>query len=383
MDQLDAPVGRRRRLAATAGLVWRRLRGGELTAARAAWSIAVGVGVGVTPLWGLHLPIVLALCLPLRLDFALAYLAANVSVPPIAPFISLAELQIGSLVLTGRGLAAPGAGMAASALGALAREGLVGTAILSPSAAAASGLLTWFVARAASRATRGGSDDFAKAAARVAARYREAGDRGAYHYVKAKLALDPVARRMFDVARESPLGDTVDLGCGRGQLGVLLVQEHLAGRVTGIDADERKIAVATRAARGLDASFRVADVRGSVPERCDTALLIDVLHYLRDEDQIALLRDAARASSRLVLVRDIDPDAGLRSGVTRLQELLARLCGVNRASRTNARPIARVKQELEAEGFVVDQADCSQGTPFSNVLLVARRRQTDSALEAV
>ncbi|MGH7328291.1 MAG: hypothetical protein ACREJX_08065, partial [Polyangiaceae bacterium] len=47
---------------------WRRLRGGELTPARAAFSIGVGLAIGVTPLYGFHLPLVLAICLPLGLD---------------------------------------------------------------------------------------------------------------------------------------------------------------------------------------------------------------------------------------------------------------------------------------------------------------------------
>jgi uncharacterized protein (DUF2062 family) len=47
---------------------WERLRGGELTPARAFWSVAVGLFVGVQPTPGLHLPVVLAVGVPLRLD---------------------------------------------------------------------------------------------------------------------------------------------------------------------------------------------------------------------------------------------------------------------------------------------------------------------------
>jgi len=81
---------------------WERLRGGELTPARAFWSVAVGLFVGVQPTPGLHLPVVLAVCVPLRLDAALSYCATNVSIPPIAPFLWLAAIQIGERILTGR-----------------------------------------------------------------------------------------------------------------------------------------------------------------------------------------------------------------------------------------------------------------------------------------
>lgn len=80
---------------------WRRLRGGELTPARAALSVAVGIAIGVTPLWGLHWLLVLGICLPLRLDAGVAYLASNVSLPFIAPFITSTEIAVGAKVLTG------------------------------------------------------------------------------------------------------------------------------------------------------------------------------------------------------------------------------------------------------------------------------------------
>jgi uncharacterized protein (DUF2062 family) len=80
---------------------WKRLRGGDLTPARAFWSVALGLFVGVQPTPGLHLLVVLAVCIPLRLDGALGYLATNISIPPVAPFLWLAALQIGERILTG------------------------------------------------------------------------------------------------------------------------------------------------------------------------------------------------------------------------------------------------------------------------------------------
>ena len=78
---------------------WRRLRGGELTPGRAAASVAIGIAVGVTPLWGVHWALVLAICLPLRLDAGVAYLASNVSLPFFAPFITFAEIAVDARVL--------------------------------------------------------------------------------------------------------------------------------------------------------------------------------------------------------------------------------------------------------------------------------------------
>jgi uncharacterized protein (DUF2062 family) len=80
---------------------WQRLRGGELTPMRAALSVGIGIAIGVMPLWGLHWLLVLAICLPLRLDAGVAYLAANVSLPFIAPFITTSEIAIGARLLEG------------------------------------------------------------------------------------------------------------------------------------------------------------------------------------------------------------------------------------------------------------------------------------------
>jgi uncharacterized protein (DUF2062 family) len=126
---------------------WRRLRGGELTPRRAALSVAVGLFIGMTPAFGLHWLLVIAVCVPLRLDTGVAYLAANISLPFIAPFITFAELEAGALVLHGRFLSMAPADVKTLALGTLVAELVVGTLIVAPSGGALGGALTYaFVA---------------------------------------------------------------------------------------------------------------------------------------------------------------------------------------------------------------------------------------------
>ena len=102
-------------------------------------------------------------------------------------------------------------------------------------------------------------------------------------------------------------------------------------------------------------------------------LVVDVLHYLSDEEQEAALLALARAARRLVIVREIDPDRGWRSGLTRLQEAITTALRYNRGARVNARPIVALTRVLEAGGFTVEVSPCWGTTPFSNMLLVARR----------
>jgi hypothetical protein len=60
--------------------------------------------------------------------------------------------------------------------------------------------------------------------------------------------------------------------------------------------------------------------------------------------------------------------------VTELQERVTTRLGFNRGARVNVRPIAALTKVLEAEGFECEVTPCWGGTPFANVLIVARRR---------
>ncbi len=96
--QSKAPKGLRAGISALIA----RLRGGELTRARLVGSVALGMFIGCTPLYGFHIWLVLAAAAPLRLDALVAYLASNVSIPPMIPFLLFAEAQVGTFLLEGR-----------------------------------------------------------------------------------------------------------------------------------------------------------------------------------------------------------------------------------------------------------------------------------------
>lgn len=371
-DVNEADVGApclRARLAAA----WRRLRGGELTATRAALSVAVGLAIGVTPLWGLHMILVLAVCLPLKLDAPVAYLAANISIPPLAPLLTMAELELGSLVLTGHALPTSVARLQASGPALFLKEIVAGTLVFSPAMALVGGALT-FASVSLARGRGWGADPFEEAADRVAARYASRANRPAYYYVRGKLVGDPVARQVSELGAREPLGEVLDAGCGRGQLGVLLLEQKVATHVLGFDWDAAKVRAATAASEGLSASYRTHNLTQPLDAEADTVLLVDVLHYLSDEEQDAVIERAAKAARRLVVVRELDPDRGWRSVATRVQERVTTGLGYNRGVRVNARSIADLTRALEAHGFAAVVTPCWGSTPFANVLVVARRR---------
>lgn len=104
--------------------------------------------MGVTPFYGFHLLIVLAICLPLKLDSALSYIAANISLPFIAPFIVFAEVEIGARVLGGAWLEMSRDEIAHHGAARFGRELAWGTMVLAPLLALVGGAATYVAVRA-------------------------------------------------------------------------------------------------------------------------------------------------------------------------------------------------------------------------------------------
>lgn len=62
-------------------------------------AIALGIFIGLTPLWGLHGILALALAHFFKLNKAISFAFSNISIPPFTPFIILLSLEIGALIL--------------------------------------------------------------------------------------------------------------------------------------------------------------------------------------------------------------------------------------------------------------------------------------------
>ncbi len=117
--------------------------------------MAVGLAVGVTPLYGFHWMILVAICVPFRLDTGIALLASQISLPFIAPFLTFAEIQIGARVLRGVWKAVSVAelrGFGAREAAAVVGELVVGTLVVAPCIALVGGTLAWALTRAIRRA---------------------------------------------------------------------------------------------------------------------------------------------------------------------------------------------------------------------------------------
>jgi len=185
--------------------------------------------------------------------------------------------------------------------------------------------------------------------------------------------MDPVARALVVLAAAEPFGAVLDVASGRGQVALLLRVMSLATAVVGLDWDAGKVAIANEASADLaGVAFTQGDVTTAPLPDADTVLLIDILHYLTAAEQDALLRRAAHAARRRVIVRDVDPDRGASSVLTQSWERVTTTLGYNRGARVAPRSFMEITAVLEGEGLVVTRTPCS-ARGMSNELLVARR----------
>ncbi|MGK6351661.1 DUF2062 domain-containing protein [Parapedobacter sp. DT-150] len=114
-------------------------------------SVALGVLIGLSPLWGFQTITVLFLALVLRLNKLIAFAFSNVSIPPFIPFIIYAGIQTGAFLI-GRPTAQPfhwtQLGTYSGFIQQHLTEYIVGSLVLAVGAAAVFGaasymLLTW------------------------------------------------------------------------------------------------------------------------------------------------------------------------------------------------------------------------------------------------
>lgn len=367
----DAPAAARGPgLRAQLGRLWRRLRGGELARGRTSASVAVGLFIGSLPLYGLHLPLCLAVCIPLRLDAVAAYLAANISNPLFAPFLVMSEVEVGSLLLTGHAVPYDLAKARQTGISGFMLQAGVGSIVVGALLAALGALIVALVARR--RAAR--QSELSLAVERTIRRYRDAHRRHRV-YVALKLRTDPVVQALAGLP--GSFGSVLDAGAGRGQFGLLLAELGRAEAVTGFDLDAEKVDAANIAAAG-SASFEQADLGTAPFAESDTVLLLDVLHYLPPDDQDSVLERAAaavRPGGRLI-VREVGRGAG--SFFTKFFERIGKRMAMNRGRALEFRELDETIDKLESLGLSCRAEDASQGTPMSNALVVARKPLVDS-----
>jgi SAM-dependent methyltransferase len=247
-------------------------------------------------------------------------------------------------------------------------------------------------------------DPFATLVERAADRY--ASGLVSWEFARSKLRADPIYRavaceglltpadRAAPVCAIQPGGTStlVDIGCGMGLTLAVLAEAQRAetggswpaawpppprfGRMIGIEVRSRIAAIAA-AALGSDAIVVADDARSAVPSRVDAALLFDVLHLMRREDQNALVATLASAlhPNGVVLVREADAGTGWRFTAVRWGNRLKAVAFGAWRQPFCFRTASEWRDCFASHGLHTEALNMSAGTPFANVLFVVTSKQ--------
>jgi len=366
------------RIRELAGRIWRE----HASPRRLGAAVAVGILVGCSPFFGLHFWIGLGLAFLLRLNKVAVMLGSQVSIPPLAPFLGFASVQVGALILSGETVELTVDDFSVEQLPMLLRHFLlnwvVGGFVVGAGLALPGFMLTSVVVRrrrereAAESAGASAADTAAKEAweARVQqAIARFAGARRGHRiYARMKYRMDPLYREVSTIIGQA--GRIVDIGTGLGMLPIILAQGEPARRVVGIDWDADKIESGQRASADLSGvELREADMREFDIPDCDAVVLADVLHYWPLEVQHDLLDRAAlalRPGGKLI-IRETDGEA--RSWLTRLFEGIAVRTGWNKGPGLTYRTGQELRGELERRGLDCETTSASSSVHKGNLLI--------------
>lgn len=224
----------------------------------------------------------------------------------------------------------------------------------------------------------------------ASARYRPVG-RFAYHFARGKLRGDPAFTALLAGGLLSGRKQILDLGCGQGLLAAwLLAARDMAGvgrwpdgwpqppapaAIRGIESMPRDVMRARQALAG-DAEFEVGDLRRTGLSPADAVVILDVLHYLDPAAQVDLLRRvrACLAPDGVLIIRVGDAAAGLGFAISNWVDRAVFLARGHGWSPLYCRAVTDWRALLGDLGFASEALPMSTGTPFANVLLVARPR---------
>lgn len=146
--------------------------------------------------------------------------------------------------------------------------------------------------------------------------------------------------------------------------------------IHGIEIMPRDVERAQRAL-GRAATFAAGDMCKVDFGKTDVIVILDVLHYVSSAAQDSVLQKARNAlvPDGTLLVRVGDASGGLPFRYSVLVDHVVSYMRGHRNSRLHCRALSAWRDALAGLGFTVSALPMNQGTPFANVLLVAKLGQ--------
>jgi SAM-dependent methyltransferase len=217
--------------------------------------------------------------------------------------------------------------------------------------------------------------------------YRAAGSY-AYHFARSKLTHDPVYFSLLRTGRIPDRARLLDLGCGQAVVASLLLAAQVqfeSGRwpsgwaappsqlqLHGIESERRSVRRA-QIALGNHMAMRIADLRDALLPEADVVVLIDVLHYLTADAQVALLKRIAQSlrGGGLLVLRVADISAGWRFHLGNAADRMGSLLTVQGMQTHYHRPIDEWLHLLGGLGFEATVDSNTAVRAFANTLVWA------------
>jgi uncharacterized protein (DUF2062 family)/SAM-dependent methyltransferase len=348
----------------------------SLDPGRAAAAVFLGIFIGIAPIYGFQLLVAVGLAFLFKLNKPLTVASTFVNNPLLQPVIVVCSVEIGYFLRGGsfrpfRLSAVTGPHMKEELLAWVMGSIVLGVLVGGVGAAIAAVVvgLNAHVDPELRDRTRFVKQMFAPCAW---------ADRG---FVRWKLRLDRIFTFLAALLATEDLGSgtVVDLGCGYGMALSFAAFGDNGRRLVGCDLDEHRIAVARKALGKLDADLSVADVRGLDLPPAGLILILDVLQYLRRDEQLALLKRCASALlPRGILIfrvhdRERGPWSAITLGFDRL--LFARGGG----ARPLTLPAAEYHSLLENAGLQVEERRFRNRLPLAHILFVAKKPLAEAA----
>ncbi len=220
--------------------------------------------------------------------------------------------------------------------------------------------------------------------------YLQAG-KFAWHFARGKLSGDPVFKEILQRGLIAPNTHVIDIGCGQGLLSAWLLAADTAATnknwpldwatppkgvtVNGIELMPNDVERAKKALKALPDrfTFETGDMCNTAFDKAQTVVILDVLHYVPFEAQEDVLLRVKEALSPkgLLILRIGDANAGLGFKISNWVDNIVFLCRGHKLSRLYCRSLPDWLTLLNKMGFQVEAKPMSEGTPFSNVLLLA------------
>ncbi len=226
---------------------------------------------------------------------------------------------------------------------------------------------------------------------RAAAPYRAAG-RFTWYFARGKLGGDPIFAGLLEYGLIPDNARILDIGCGKGLLASWLLAANAMQSngnwpahwpaapnprfIHGVEIMPRDVERAKRAL-GHAATFTAGDMCKVDFETTDVIVILDVLHYVSGAAQDSVLQKArdALAPDGTLILRIGDASGGLPFKFSVWVDRVVSYVRGHRNIRLHYRALAAWRTALADLGFTVSVLAMNKGTPYANMLLVAKLGQ--------